>query len=103
MILVKVGMHCLSNPFSSFVEMMYISHDLVVISIMSLYRLVFHRVANFSSLDTSLLLMQYVGEVSNRSLIIQSCSGRTVQTLLLGLCQTWPLVEDIAPCFLLVH
>ena len=57
MILFKVGMQCLSTLFSGFVGMISISPDLVVISIMSLYRLVSDRAANFSSLDTSLLLM----------------------------------------------
>ena len=57
MTLVKAGMQSLSTLFSGFVRMMSISHDLVAILIISWYRLVSDRVENFSSLDTSLLLM----------------------------------------------
>ena len=57
MILLNVGMQCLSALFSNFVGMISISHHLVAISRMGLYRLFSDRVANFSSLSTSLLLM----------------------------------------------
>ena len=56
-ILVRVGMQCLRTLLSSFVGILSISHDLVGISIMNLYRLVSDIAVKLSSLVRNIFVI----------------------------------------------